>query len=64
MQKLLMKMNLGCYSGQFSLEQVDGTLLSECDESILQDELSIPNSLHRRKLMKIITGKQSVRHYL
>ena len=59
-QKLLRNMNLGQYLRQFSNEQIDGQLLSECDEKVLEFELSVTNAVHRLKLMKVITGKQSV----
>ena len=63
-QMLLKKMNLDCYLELFRTEEMDGSLLSECDETILQYELAITNGLHRRRLMKVITGKQSARQYL
>ena len=52
-------MNLGKYLTQFYSEQIDGQLLSECDEEILQHELNITNVVHRTRLMKIVTGEQS-----
>ena len=52
-------MNFTQYLKMFRDEEIDGQLLSECDESVLQHELGIPSVIHRAKLMKIITGRQS-----
>ena len=53
-------MNLTEHSKRFFDEEVDGRLLSKCDEQILQHELDISSAIHRAKLMKIITGRESV----
>ena len=52
-------MNLTQYLKPFCAEELDGQLLSECDEETLQHELGISSAIHRAKLMKIITGRQS-----
>ena len=53
-------MNLTKYLKPFCDEEINGQLLSECDEQILQHELGVSSAVHRAKLMKIITGSQSV----
>ena len=52
-------MNLCKYLESFSTEQIDGELLSECDEEVLQHDLNVTSAIHRAKLMSIITGKLS-----
>ena len=52
-------MNLTQYLKPFCDEEINGQLLSKCDEQILQYELGVSSAIHRAKLMKIITGRQS-----
>lgn len=52
-------MDLGKYLTQFCSQRIDGQLLSECDEELLLHKLNVTNVVHRAKLMKIVTGKQS-----
>ncbi len=52
-------MKLTQYKEGFSEESIDGEILVECNEMILQEELQITNRLHRSRLMKVITGKHS-----
>jgi hypothetical protein len=52
-------LNLTPHLKTFYDEGVDGQLLSECDEHILQHDLGISRAIHRAKLMKIISGSQS-----
>ena len=56
---LLEVMNLGQYKDKFKIEQVDGEILAECDESILKDDLLVVSAMHRNRLMKLVTGKHS-----
>ena len=58
-QGLLQTLNLTPHLKTFCDEGIDGQLLSECDEQILQHELGISKAIHRAKLMKIISGSQS-----
>lgn len=53
-------MKLGQYKQCFLDEEIDGEILAECDEQILLYELNVSSEMHRRQLMNIITGKQSV----
>ena len=58
-QSLVQTLNLTQYLKTFRDEGIDGRLLSECDEQILEHELGISSVIHRTKLMKIIAGRQS-----
>ncbi len=52
-------MNLSQYKEQFMREQVDGEILSECNETILEKELNVSSAIHRTRLLKVITGRHS-----
>jgi hypothetical protein len=53
---LLDSMSLDKYQDNFKREQVNGEILSECDEDVLTNDLGISSKLHRIKLMKVISG--------
>ena len=55
-------MKLSQYKQQFTDESIDGEILAECDEALLENELHVKNKLHRSRLMKVITGRHSVRN--
>lgn len=57
-------MNLSQYSQVLLNEQIDGEILAQCDENVLQHELNITTTIHRARLMKVITGKYSVARIL
>ena len=57
---LLENMNLGQYKRCFLRERIDGEILAECDEKVLLHELDVHSEEHRRQIMNVITGKQSV----
>lgn len=59
---LLDTMKLSQYRELFLEESIDGEILAECDESLLEQELHITNKLHRSRLMKVITGRHSARN--
>lgn len=61
---LLEVMKLTQYKEQFFEESIDGEILAECDDSLLENELHISNKLHRSRLMKVITGKHSIYNIL
>ena len=48
------------YKETFTQECINGPLLLELDESILEEELGISLKLHRIKLLAIINGRISV----
>ena len=56
MLNLLDSMSLEKYQENFKREQVNGEILSECDEEVLTNDLGISSKLHRIKLMKVISG--------
>ena len=53
---LLDAMGMKQYQDKFKQEQVNGEILSECDEELLSSDLGVTSKLHRMRLMKIITG--------
>lgn len=52
-------MKLSQYKQSFFEENIDGEILAECDEVLLEEELHIKNKLHINRLMKVISGKHS-----
>ena len=60
--ELLKRMGYQMYEKDFAAECVDGMLLSTLEEEHLK-ELGIKNSIHCRRLMNIIQGKESVDKY-
>ncbi len=57
-------MNLKQYVEIFSEEHIDGELLIECDEDILETDLSVSRKLHRNRLMKVISGRHSAENII
>ena len=57
--QLLDAMNMTRYKTVFEEEGVDGEILAECDEEVLQAELQVTSKIHRSKLMGVIKGHQS-----
>ena len=51
-------MNLELYVDIFAQEQINGSLLMDCDEHILHD-LGVSSKLHQLRLMSIISGRSS-----
>ena len=47
------------YQDKFVTEQVNGEILSECDEEVLKTDLGVTSKLHRMRLLKVISGKNS-----
>eukprot|EP00731_Ephydatia_muelleri_P004705 Em0002g881a len=39
--------------------KINGELLSDCDENMLQNDLGVVSKLHQMKLMKVISGRQN-----
>ena len=56
-------MGLSEYKDIFIKEGITGGLLSEFDEEILETELNIKSRIHRKKLMRIIQGHQSINEF-
>ena len=57
-------MNMDEYHPLFARQQINGEILSRCNDQILQQELQIKSKLHRIRLMGLINGQTSVRHLL
>lgn len=49
---------------QVRKESIEGSILVELNEDVLQKELGIRKHIHRIKLMKIIDGSVPVTHYI
>ena len=45
-------------------ERVNGEMLLECDNLVLQEELKVTSKLQRVRLMKLIEGKYSAENIL
>ena len=56
-------MSLKLYQETFRREQVNGEILSECDEEVLMNDLGVSSKLHRMRLMKVISGKFTVSNF-
>ena len=52
------------YQETFIKQQINGDILSECDDDILQNELRISSRLHRMRWMRIISGQYSVKEIM
>ena len=52
-------MQLPQYKEAFQREQIDGEVLIELDEQILESDLQISSKIHRIRLMKLISGNYS-----
>lgn len=53
-------MGLKSYHESFIEEQVNGEILSECDEEVLKNDLKVTSKLHRMRLLKVITGETTL----
>ena len=62
--KLLDAMNMEVYKPTFQREAVDGHLLSELTNEMLQNELGVQSPLHCLKLSTIIKGNRSAKELL
>ena len=58
--QLLDAMNLSVYKDAFEQEQIDGDIMACLNEEMLS-ELGVSRSLHRLRLLKIITGRTSAK---
>ena len=53
-------MDLSQYKAKFAEEHVTGSVLSNCDEDILKDDLGVMKKLHQIRLSQLINGESSV----
>ena len=52
------------YIPRFKEEQIDGALLFELSDEILEEELGMSKKIHRMRLMMIITGHECVTQFI
>ena len=64
MLKLLDKLKLSQYKSRFEEEEIDGALLMELDDRMLENDLNMTSSLHRKKIMLLIQSKSIDYHSL
>ena len=57
---MLDRMEMPQYITVFAKENITGALLLELDEDILQYELGIKATIHRKRLMRIINGQEDI----
>jgi len=57
--ELLNVLGMTKYQDTFAEQSIDGLILVECDESILQHDLGMNSKVDRIRLMKIISGQYS-----
>ena len=57
-------MGLSQYISRFRQEQVTGSVLLHCNETILQRELGVDSQLHCKRLLALISGQHSARDIL
>ena len=57
---MLEDIGLGDYVTKFAKELIDGSILVQVDEQTLEHELAMKSSLHREKLLKLISGHQTL----
>jgi len=43
-------------------EHIDGEILADCNEAML-DDLGVSSAIHKSRLMKIISGKHSAQYF-
>ncbi len=55
--ELLECMGLKQYQDHFKSEHISGEILAECDDDMLEKDLRVTSKLHRKRLLKIISGK-------
>jgi len=61
---LLDAMGLKQHHNFFMQERINGEILLECDDKILERELKITSRLHRVRLLKLISGHHSAESIL
>ena len=54
---------LGKYTKMFTVEEISGEVLLECDKGVLQSELGINSEVHLQMFLTLIEGKASQHIY-
>ena len=64
MLSLLDHLGLPQYKDRFRQEMVDGEILSEIDEVVLEQELGMTSKIHRLRLLKYVEshGQKNIAH--
>jgi len=57
-------MGMEQYRETFIKQQINGDILTDCDDDILKNELKITSRLHRIRLLRIISGQYSVQEIM
>ena len=59
-EQLLSKLGLDKHRESFKRERIDGSILVELDEEILEKELGVDSKIKRIKLLRVLNGRQAV----
>ena len=57
--RMLVNMGLERYTPTFSQEQINGDILSTCNDAHLNEDLKITSGVHRMRLLRVIEGTYS-----
>ena len=57
---ILTAMGLAAHVQTFLEERVNGTILLQCDDSTLRDDLGVSSKVHRLRLLQVIEGRVSI----
>ena len=61
---MLDQLGLSQYKESFMEEKISGSLLQDCTEDMLENDLQIKSKLHRLKIMRVIDGRQPLTQLL
>ena len=61
--ELLDAMELSQYREVFEKEQICGAVFAAIDDSLLDLVLGVASELHRNRIMDVVSGAVSIRHY-
>ena len=50
------------YQDNFKEEKISGEFLAECDDDMLTNDLRVTSKLHRKRLLKVISGERQNRY--
>ena len=59
-EELLSKLSLDKHRESFKRERIDGSILIELDDEILEKELGMDSKIHRIKLLRVLNGRRAV----
>lgn len=58
---MLEDIGLGDYVPLFAKELIDGSILVDIDDKVLEEELAIHSPTDRQKLLKLTTGEETMK---